>query len=779
LSPGRNDACPCGSGRKYKHCCGALPGAAVAAAGLSQAPQPQQTGTLAAQEPGAVAALISQGRLSEAERQASALLQRSPDSGVLWKILGVALGRQGKEALPALRRAAELLPDDAEAHRNLGAELLARGQPEEALVSLRRALENQPRDVAVLMAAANALGALGRAREAVPLYERALEIDAHLPDVQNNLGNAFQELGEPAKAVDCYRQALAIQPNDAEIHCNLGNALRQLGELPEAIASSQQAIALQPGLSTAHNNLGLALAAQGRCEEAVASFRQAVRLNPHFVDALNNLGNVLRELGRSREALPLYRQAVDLDPQRADIHLNLGNARYESREVAGAEASFRNALQLRPEDTLAHLGLAATLRLDGRTSEAEASCRAALATDPNSVAALSLLAYLLGDRGEFRQAQELSERALAIDASFPPVFCSIAANRKMTSADTAWLQGAEALLAKRQPLEYEIGLRFALGKYHDDLRQYDQAFSQYRQANELSKRSAPEYERAKVTRQIDETISTFGTAFVRQTHAGACASELPVLIVGMPRSGTSLNEQILASHPAVFGAGEVRFWDSAFEAFMTQAPAGDARASLLAGVARDYLARISQSAGAAQRVVDKMPANFLYAGLIHTVFPHAKILHMQRNPIDTCLSIYFQNFVAMSPYASDLEDLAHYYREYVRITNHWRAVLPATTLLEIPYEALIDDQEYWTRRMLDFIGLPWDARCLDFHQTERVVITASRWQVRQKISAGSVGRWRNYEKYLAPLRQLENLVNPQGQRPPEAAASAPGRRAPP
>jgi len=767
----RNDPCPCGSGRKYKHCCGALPGAAASSTTAAAAPQtlqPQQTGTPAAQEPGAVAALISQGRLNEAEQRASALLQGSPDAGVLWKILGVALGRQGKEALPALRRAAQLLPDDVEAHRNLGAELLARGQREEALVSLRRALEIQPRDIAVLMAAANALGALGRTREAVPLYERALEIDPHLPDVQNNLGNAFQELGETAKAVNCYRRALADKPNDPEIHCNLGNALRQLGELPEAIAASQRAIALQPGLSVAHNNLGLALAALERREEAVASFRQAVSWNPRFVEALNNLGNVLRELGRSREALPLYRQAVELDPQRADLHLNLGNARYESREVAGAEASFRNALQLQPDSTLAHLGLAATLRLDGRTGEAEASCRAALATDPNSVAALSLLAYLVGDRGEFQQAQELSERALAIDAGFPPVFCSIAAHHKMTSADTAWLQGVEALLARRQPLEYEIGLRFALGKYHDDLREYDQAFTQYRQANELSKRSAPQYDPAKLTRQIDETISTFGSAFLRQTHAGACASELPVLIVGMPRSGTSLNEQILASHPAVFGAGEIRFWDSAFEAFMTGAPADAARSSLLAGMARDYLARLTQSAGAARRVVDKMPANFLYAGLIHAVFPHAKILHIQRDPLDTCLSIYFQNFVAMSPYASDLEDLAHYYREYVRITNHWRAVLPATTLLEVPYEALIEDQEYWTRRMLDFIGLPWDARCLDFHRTERVVITASRWQVRQKISAGSVGRWRNYEKYLAPLRPLESLVATQARRSAQA-----------
>jgi hypothetical protein len=194
-------------------------------------------------------------------------------------------------------------------------------------------------------------------------------------------------------------------------------------------------------------------------------------------------------------------------------------------------------------------------------------------------------------------------------------------------------------------------------------------------------------------------------------------------------------------------------------------------------MARDYLAQVTAPAGAARRVVDKMPANFLYAGLIHAVFPQAKILHMQRHPFDTCLSIYFQNFSALHPYAADFDDLVHYYGEYVRITNHWRAVLPATTLLEIPYEALIEDQEYWSRRMLEFIGMPWNPQCLDFHQTQRVIITASRWQVRQRINAESVGRWRNYEKYVAPLRPLLDLVA--SGRPPSPAGSPPAHPTPP
>jgi hypothetical protein len=224
----------------------------------------------------------------------------------------------------------------------------------------------------------------------------------------------------------------------------------------------------------------------------------------------------------------------------------------------------------------------------------------------------------------------------------------------------------------------------------------------------------------------------------------------------MPRSGTSLTEQILASHPAVFGAGEVIFWDSAYSAFTEVGLDGDGGDALVARMARDYLARVTPLAGESLRLVDKMPANFMYAGLIHAVFPEARIIHMQRHPIDTCLSIYFQNFFNMGAFANDLDNLAAYYSEYVRIMSHWRAVLPATTLLEVPYEALIEDPEGWTRRLLEFVGLPWDPRCLDFHRTDRVVITASKWQVRQRIHASSVGRFRNYEKFLAPLQRLVN-----------------------
>jgi tetratricopeptide (TPR) repeat protein len=746
VKPGRNELCFCGSGKKFKHCHGGLPPAV-------SSPQ-----ILSSHQIGALVALVNKGRLGEAEIEARSSLTSHPHAGILWKILSVALVRQGKDALQALRRAAELLPHDAEALRNLGAALHDQGQWAAALDSLRQALAIEPDDADALVDAADALRGLGRAREAVPLYQRALLLSPQLPEAQNNLGNAFLELGEYADAVGRYQRALGLKPQDAQILCNLSNALRQLGRLDEAAATSRRAIALDPGLSIAHNNLGLALAALGRREQAVASYRQALQLVPAYVEALNNLGNVLRDLGERRSAVPLYAQAIGLDPGRAESHCNLGNVLFELRESDEAVASYRQALALQPDYAPAHLGLAFALRQQRRPADAEVSCQAALAVNANYVEAISFLGELRADGGQFDQAEKLFQRALEINPDFSFALASIATHRKMTGDDTDWLQRAEALLAKQLPLGHEISLRYALGKYFDDLQQYDEAFSQYRQANELTKRYGIKYNSANLTQRIDLIIRSFDPMLVREWRDRASPSEVPVFIIGMPRSGTSLTEQILASHPAVFGGGEVTFWNAAYDAYRDAELEGKAGANLIPGMARNYLEHLASLSGGAPRVVDKMPANFMYAGLIHAVFPQARIIHMQRHPLDTCLSIYFQNFFNIGPYANDLDDLAHYYTEYFRITSHWRAVLPTTTLLEVPYEALIEDQEGWTRRMLDFIGLPWDPKCLDFHRTDRVVITASRWQVRQKITAASAGRWRNYEKYVAPLRHLLDLV---------------------
>jgi tetratricopeptide (TPR) repeat protein len=686
---GRNDPCPCGSGKKYKRCC--------ALAGAEAARPPPRDAALQPSDIGSLVALANAGAHEAAERGARGLLSQHPRAGILWKILSVALLRQGKAALPELHQAALLLPDDAEAHGNLGAAFCDLGRWAEALPSLRRALAIDPRN---LQATADA-------------------------------GNAFFRSGRAEEAMGCYRRAIELDPGSAD----------------------------------AHSNLGLCLASLGRREEAVANYEKALALAPRHAEALDNLGIAWRELGARRRAEALHRRALEIDPRRARSHYGIGSAQLERGRVEDAAASFQHVLDLEPTHVAAHLGLAAALRQQRRVVEAQAICERALALAPRSAEAVWLLGELRGDLGAFPEAQELYRRAIELDPSFPSAFSSMALQRRMTAADAPWQAGVEGLLAKGPPLSHAIGLRYALGKYFDDLGRHDEAFRHFRMANELTKRYGAVYDGEKLTRRIDTLIATFDAQFMStppRASASASASERPVFVLGMPRSGTSLAEQILASHPAVFGAGEISFWDDAFGAHHPQGWVGEAGAKAISAIADEYLVRTARAQAQAQapapapalRVVDKMPANFLYAGLIHAAFPRARIIHLRRHPIDTCLSIYFQNFLNAAAFCNDLEHLAHYYREYVRITDHWRAVLPATAFLEVPYEDLVADQERWSRRMLEFIDLPWDPRCLEFHRAERVVITASKWQVRQSINAASVGRWRNYERHVGPLESL-------------------------
>ena len=748
MQPGRNDPCPCHSGRKYKECCGRVTAAAPPAA----APDPREIGALVE--------LVTRGDPATAEARARALLAQQPGLGILWKILGVALMRQRKDALTALRRAAELLPEDAEAHANLGSELHARGEWDAALKSLRQSLSLAPRNPAALCEAGDAQRALGSVAEAVTLYQLALEIEPQRLEAINNLGNAFLELGESVAAATCYRRALELKPGDARLLCNLGNALREAGQLEAALECSERALAVDPHQPLAHNNAGVIRAARGERQRAITHFRAALAGNPRYPEAWTNLGNALWEEGQRREALEAYEQAAALAPGRGEVQYTLGYALLQLRRTAQAAERLRAALRLEPGHTLAQLGLAAALRVLGEFDEAEAQVRAALAREPANAPALALLGELLADRGDFEQARQRFGEALAADPKCAMAYAGLAAHRRMSAQDHEWLRGAQRLVDSGAAPADELPVRNALGKYFDDVGDYERAFASYRAANELARRLYPRYHRAGLTQLTERMIARCDAQFVARAHAGASESDRPVFVIGMPRSGTSLAEQILASHPQVFGAGEIRFW----ERLLGPAAGWDGEdaqgQAVRERVAANYLERLGARAGAVRRVIDKLPGNFLYAGAIHTLFPRARFIHMQRHPLDTCVSVYFQNFFNTTPFAHDLEDLGHYYAQYLRLMAHWRRVLPAETLLEVPYESLVEDAEVWTRRMLEFIGLEFDPRCLEFHRTERVVITASKWQVRQQISAASVGRWRHYEKYLAALQPLLEQASP-------------------
>jgi tetratricopeptide (TPR) repeat protein len=662
LKAGRNEPCPCGSGRKFKACCGQL-------SFLSEPGQP-------AENLAPLAALLDAGRYAELEDRTRELLAARPQSGFVWQLLGAALVKQGKDSLPVLAGAARLLPDNAVAHLNLG----------------------------------NALGRLGRLQEAEASYARAL----------------------------------AIHPEFAEAHSNLSDLQLEQGRYDDAAMSGRRAIAINPGLAEAHQNLGKALAALGRVEEAVASCRRALRIRPEFAEAHNTLGNVFVRLARVDDAIASFRLAILISPGFAEAHANLANALRGKGLLDEAEASYRRALLINPQFVEAYTGLGTTLRLQRRTAESEASCRSALQIKPDLPTALAVLADLRADAGRFDEAEQLFKRAISVDAEFSEAWAGLARLRPMTRADGDWLAAAQRLVAQGLPPQRELSLRFAIGKYFDDVKDFENAFLNYRLANELAKRCGAGHDRQQLTQAIDLIIRSQSQDWTGRVRPGANRSARPVFIVGMLRSGTTLAEQILASHPAVFGAGELMFWNKV----------ADLSDAALAAAGAGYLDLLQGLSADAARVADKFPTNFLFLGLIHAALPNARIIHMRRNPIDTCLSIYFQHFEAANSHANDLDDLAHYYREYRRLMRHWRTALPSGTLLEVPYEGLVQDLPVWSRRMLDFIELPWDPRCLEFHETPRTVVTASRWQVRQKISTSSVGRWHNYSEFVGPLKSL-------------------------
>ena len=665
--------------------------------------------------------LGSRGLWPELESRCGVLSQRFPDSGFIWKAWGLALWNQRKDGLTALRRAAQLAPEDAEVHSNLGNALTEVGRFEEAAASCRRALSLQP-----TFAVAHA-----------------------------NLGNAWRALGRLAEAEASYRQALTFNPNFAETHSNLGNLLRDQGRLEDAVASYQRAVALRPTLVAAQRGLGDALFDLGKPAGAVACYKLALEFNPGNAGLHARLSHALLQVWDAEAAVDAGRQATVLDPECPQGHVALGNALVDRLDLEAAEASYRSAIALDPNLAAAHHGLACLFRVSARPREAEVSCREALRCDPGWAVGHALLAELKADRGQFREAEILLRKAASMDPSQPWPWAAIPQLRRMTSEDAEWLNIAHEWLAKPLPPRQQRSLRFALGKYHDDTGDYALAFANYQQANEIAKRHRPAYDRDAFDREIEALMDLQGEQWLHEFRPGADSSERPIIIVGMPRSGTTLIEQTLAAHPAVYGAGELMFWPRAAVTHAQGAPGGIQEPGVLGGLARDYLKLLCRASAEALRVIDKMPGNYFHLGMIHAALPNARIIHARRNAMDTCLSIYFHDFTAAHEYAIDLGDLAHQYAGYLRIMAHWRAHLPPGAMLEVPYEALVEDHEAWSRRMLAFVGLTWEDRCLHFQANDNSVRTFSRWQVRQKIVKTSVDRWRRYEKFVGPLRHIQ------------------------
>src|SRR5579871_1795624 len=497
---------------------------------------------------------------------------------------------------------------------------------------------------------------------------------------------------------------------------------------------------------------------------ALETYDSLLEIDPRNHDAVNNRGSALWKLGRYGEAEQCYRQAITIKPNYSEAHGNLADVLRWKGDLDGAERHYREALKIKPNLPHNQCNLGLILTLQGQLRDAKARFSKVLKTKPLFVEALVGLGQIAALEGRFSEAETYFRRAQDTDPRAPIPVAALAGIRKMTEADRDWLVKASTLADSGLPPTEEASLRFAIGKYFDDVKQFDRAFQSYRRANDMLKLLGDPYSRDLRKGLVDELIRNYSRESVSRLAAEGSSEETPILLVGMPRSGTSLVEQILCSHPDIRGAGELAYWSNKFAHHALLNPS-NLDAPLRQTLVRQYMETLARRAIAisdkrsssvtAKRIVDKATFNADLLGFIHGVLPRARIIYMRRDPIDICLSCYFQQLPLSLNFTLDLSDLAHYYRQHTRIVEHWKAILPKESLLEVPYEQLVKDPAGWTSQMLEFVGMPWDDRCLNFQDTQRVVATASFWQVRQKIFTGSVARWRNYEQFLGPLRDLK------------------------
>ena len=595
----------------------------------------------------------------------------------------------------------------------------------------------------------------GKLDRAEALYRKFLRKAPGNPDALHLLGVIAAARGDPDQAIELIGKAVAAVPNFAQGHSNLGNALRAAGRFADACASYRRAITLRPDFAAAHSNLGLALCEQGHFVAAVASCQRAIGLDPRGAEVHTNLGNVLRRMGRLEEAETSLRQAARLNPGSSDLQINLAELLLELRRFEAAADCYGRAIEIDSHLVSAHRGLATSLRSAGEIEPAIAHYREALALSPGEAPLWNDLGRCFLALGRFDEAVSAFRRALAIDPDLADAYRNLA-NCGLLPADDPEMARIAALTARTDlPIEERAAASFAIAKSLDDADRYDEAFAAYDSANRLYRAAraaaGDRFDAADLARKIDRSIANFTPAFFATVGGWGNPSDLPVFIVGLPRSGTSLVEQIAASHSRVFGAGELR---TIGEASATLGPVDTPWTQATARRAADaHLERLSGLSGGADRVIDKLPDNIFMLGVIATLYPAARIIFCRRDPRDIGVSCFFQKFSAgLLTFSYDLADCGRRIRETERLGAHWRRVLPLRWL-DIQYESLVADLEGESRRLIEYLGLAWEPACLDFHRTMRTVQTASSWQVRQPLYHRSVGRWRHYERHLGPLLQ--------------------------
>ncbi len=565
--------------------------------------------------------------------------------------------------------------------------------------------------------------------QAINSFQTAIQLDPQLDIAVEMLGKTLVESSRYEDAVTFYSSLLKQRPQEVNLYSQLAMAQKQSGQLVEAEATMKMSLQICPDNHQAYNELGAILWEQKKLKQAVDAFETAVKLQPKNASAWSNLGAVLHERKRHSKAKTALMQAVELNPTFAGAHFNLANVIRDSGDFEEAVTHYQLAIKCNSDSVDFRINYVTTLNNLGQFEESARQCREIIKRDPQYTPAYYALFTFNAETVTEEEVRKLDE---------------LLANSELSDRD------------KREAY-------FSLGKYFDKRDQYDKAFSCFETANRLDDRHG-KFNPQKLTEMVDGMIETFQKHSHKLNQLEGSSSRKPIFILGMPRSGSTLIDQILTSHPQVNGAGEFAGIRAILEHFLKPIPDSSLEyphtlaqltTEQLRKISQEYLRLLEKYAGDADFITDKMPNNAFHLGLINLMFPNATIIYTARNPLDICLSCFFQNFSAFHEFSFDLRTTGKFYREHARLISFWKQLLPGR-IQTVEYEKLVVDQEAETHRLVeDICGLAWEEDCLRFHQNKRAVNTASLWQVRQPMYQKSVSKWKKYAKHLEPL--LEEL----------------------
>ena len=662
--------------------------------------------------------ILKHERLEEAWKTCQDLVETHPDQPSIWLLYGLTAMVTGvmPAAIQALERAVALHRSNPSFHRMLGRAYRAAGRQDDAAAELKHALWLEPNHAEATISLGLIHIAQGQKDAGISMCRRGITMH-----VKNKVGTVLRSVAcGPVPLIGAIRSAVSRDGRTkAWVAMTRGSIRHRLGDDAGAVEQFRLATSLAPEDEEIHGRVGHFLIEQNRFKEALPYLEKVTQDRDSNLPLLIEYGTALMHSARNSEAVEVLESALAKNAESAQALIALGRAKLNEGDIESALKTLKRAVSLAPKSARARV----------------------------------VLGRCLQENGAIEEANRWFQDALTLDPDHADAFLFLASNKQISPEHDHFLRVLARLKDCKGSNEERLRLHFAIAKVFEEAGDYESAMAHYDAGNNLKNVI---FDPDRFAAFVDQMIYTFDQQHFARTRPWGNQDDRPVFIVGMMRSGTSLAEQILASHHGVFGGGELEdFGDIANDlAARSETAYPEAVAVLdaktLPGIADAQCRRMAGRAPGAKRIIDKMPENFLHIGLILTLFPNARIIHCRRDPRDTCFSIYGLDFGAEHDYAYNLTNLGRYYRQYERLMDHWRNVAPGS-ILDVQYEDMIADQEGQTRRILDFCGLDWDENCLAFHKTDRAVRTWSYRQVRQPIYKSSVARWRRFESHLAPL----------------------------